>query len=59
MMKQLTLMEARLDTKEEAIKNLKQEIKDIKMSAQTEETKDTPARTRRGRPSATEEQGEL
>ena len=52
-------MEARLDTKEEAIKNLKQEIKDIKMSAQTEETKDTPARTRRGRPSATEEQGEL
>ena len=52
-------MEARLDTKEEAIRNLKQVIKDIKISAQTQETKDTPARTRRGRPPATEEQEDL
>ena len=41
-------MEARLETKEEAIRNLQKEIKEIKTSTQTQATKDTTVRTRRG-----------
>ena len=52
-------MEARLETKEEAIRNLQQELKEIKMKAQTQETKDTTTRTRKGRPPNTEEQEDL
>ena len=51
-------MEARLETKEGTIRNLQEELKEVKTSTRVQENKDT-TRARRGRPSATEEQEEL
>ena len=51
-------MEARLETKEETIRNLQEELKEVKTSTRAQENKDT-TRARRGRPPATEEQDEL
>jgi hypothetical protein len=47
-------MEARLETKEETIRNLQEELKEVKTSTRAQETKDT-TRARRGRPPTTEE----
>jgi hypothetical protein len=41
-------MEARLDAKEEAIKNLQKEMNELKKTMQAHITKDTTTRTRRG-----------
>jgi hypothetical protein len=51
-------MEASLEAKEETIRNLQEELKEVKASTRVQESKDT-TRARRGRPPATEEQEEL
>ena len=47
-----------METKEETIRNLQEELKEVKTSTRAQETKDT-TRARRGRPHTTEEQEDL